>query len=132
MIQTLTQFNSLFRRDGTIDCILNHINRSLAALVNERCDIEMFAGMCEDVFGNRPGRLSEDIRKDIMKLRRYLKSNIPVERIRGVANARQGWYRRAKLPIVNFLITPDILAVDNKKENRPGLIDPLKYYLRNT
>ena len=72
------------------------------------------------------------IYKNLMKLRRYLKSNIPVERIRGVANARQGWYRRAKLPIVNFLITPDILAMENKKENRPGLIDPLEYYLRNT
>ena len=69
---------------------------------------------------------------NLMKLRKYLKSNIPVERIRGVANARQGWYRRAKLPIVNFLISPDILAMNNKKENRPGLIDPLKYYLRNT
>ncbi len=69
---------------------------------------------------------------NLMKLRKYLKSNIPVERIRGVANARQGWYRRAKLPIVNFLISPDILAMNNKKENRPGLIDPLEYYLRNT
>lgn len=72
------------------------------------------------------------IYKNLMKLHRYLKSNIPVERVRGVANARQGWYRRAKLPIVNFLITPEILAMPNKKENRPGLIDPLAYYLRNT
>lgn len=72
------------------------------------------------------------IYKNLMKLHRYLKSNIPVERVRGVANARQGWYRRAKLLIVNFLITPEILAMPNKKENRPGLIDPLAYYLRNT
>lgn len=72
------------------------------------------------------------IYKNLMKLHRYLKSNIPVERVRGVANARQGWYRRAKLLIVNFLITPKILAMPNKKENRPGLIDPLAYYLRNT
>jgi len=70
--------------------------------------------------------------KNLMKLRGFLKSNIPTERVRGVANTRQGWYRRAKLPIVNFLITPEILAMPNKKENRPGLIDPLAYYLRNT
>ena len=72
------------------------------------------------------------IYKNLMKLRRYLKSNIPAERVRGVANARQGWYIRAKLPIVNFLLTPEILAMENKKENRPGLIDPLEYYLRYT
>lgn len=72
------------------------------------------------------------IYKNLMKLHRYLKSNILTERVRGVANARQGWYRRAKLPIVNFLITPEILATPNKQENRPGLIDPLAYYLRNT
>ena len=52
VVEAFTQLNSLFRRDGTIDCVLNHINRSLAAFVNERCNIEMFAGMCEDVFGS--------------------------------------------------------------------------------
>ena len=72
------------------------------------------------------------IYKNLMKLHRYLKSNIPPERVLGVANARQGWYRRAKLPIVNFLITPEVLSMPNKKENRPGLVDPLAYYLRNT
>ncbi len=72
------------------------------------------------------------IYKNLMRLHKYLKSNIQTERVRGVANARQGWYRRAKLPSVNFLITPEILAMPNKKENRPGLIDPLAYYLRNT
>ena len=72
------------------------------------------------------------IYKNLMKLHDHLKSNIPPERVRGVANARQGWYRRAKLPIVNFLITPEVLSMPNKKENRPGLVDPLAYYLRNT
>ncbi len=72
------------------------------------------------------------IYKNLMKLHRYLKSNIQPERVKGVANARQGWYRRAKLPIVNFLISPEILAMPNKKENRPGLVNPLAYYLRNT
>ena len=72
------------------------------------------------------------IYKNLMKLHRYLKSNIPPARILGVDNARQGWYRRANLPIVNFLITPEILSTPNKKENRPGLVDPLACYLRNT
>ena len=72
------------------------------------------------------------IYKNLMKLHRYLKSNILPARILGVANARQGWYRRANLPIVNFLITPEILSTPNKKENRPGLVDPLACYLRNT
>lgn len=66
---------------------------------------------------------AEDHHKDLMKLHRYLKSNILAERVRGVANARQEWYRRAELPIVNFLITPEILAMPNKKGNRPGLIN---------
>ena len=72
------------------------------------------------------------IYKNLMKLHHYLKSNIPPERIRGVANARQGWYRRAKLPIVNYLITPEILSTPNNQENRPGLVDPLAYYLGKT
>ena len=70
--------------------------------------------------------------KNLMKLHCYLKSNIPSEQVLGVANARQGWYRRAKLPIVNYLLTPEILSMPNKKENRPGLVDPLAYYLRKT
>ncbi len=72
------------------------------------------------------------ILRNLMILRRHLKSVISPERIKGVANARQGWYRKAKLPIVSFLISPGILSLPNKKENRPGLIDPLAYYLSNT
>ncbi len=67
------------------------------------------------------------IHKNLMKLHRYLKSNIQPDKVRGVANVRQGWYRRANLPIVYFLITPEVLALPNKKENRPGLIDPLSF-----
>lgn len=66
---------------------------------------------------------------NLMKLHRYLHSDIPPERVLGVANARQGMYRKAKLPIVNYLLTPAVLALPNKKENRPGLVDPLAYYL---
>ena len=69
---------------------------------------------------------------NLMKLHRYLHSDIPPERVLGVANARQGMYRKAKLPIVNYLLTPTVLALPNKKENRPGLVDPLAYYLSKT
>ncbi len=68
------------------------------------------------------------IYKNLMKLHHYLKSNIPPERIRGVVNARQVWYRRAKLQIVNYLITPEILSTPNKQEKRPGRVDSLAYH----
>ncbi|MCR4708501.1 MAG: hypothetical protein K5746_11210, partial [Clostridiales bacterium] len=34
--------------------------------------------------------------------------------------------------VVNFLLSAKVLALPNKKENRPGLVDPLAYYLRST
>ena len=34
--------------------------------------------------------------------------------------------------VVSFLLSAKILVLPNKKENRPGLVDPLAYYLRNT
>jgi len=72
------------------------------------------------------------IYKNLMKLHTYLKSTIDVYKVRCTANTRLGWYKMAALPEVNFLLTPEILSLPNKKENRPGLIDPLAYYLRNT
>ena len=54
-------------RDGTIYCGLNLVNRSFAASVNERRDIELLSGMGKDVFGNRPGGLSEDISEHIIQ-----------------------------------------------------------------
>ncbi|MBR3431438.1 MAG: hypothetical protein IKG87_15205 [Clostridia bacterium] len=72
------------------------------------------------------------IYKNLMKLHTYLKSTIDVYKVRCTANTRLGWYKMGALPEVNFLLTPEILSLPNKKENRPGLIDPLAYYLRNT
>ena len=48
------------------------------------------------------------------------------------ANSGLGWYRRSGMSTVNFLLSPKVLALPNKKENRPGLVDPLSYYLRTT
>jgi len=49
-----------------------------------------------------------------------------------VANSRLGLYRRCSMSVINFLLSQKVLSLPNKKENRPGLIDSLAYYLRNT
>ena len=72
------------------------------------------------------------IYKNLMKLNRVYACNMTDEDIRKVSGSRLGWYRRAGLYVVNFLLSPKVLALPNEKENRPGLIDPLEYYLRST
>ena len=63
-----------------------------------------------------------------MKLNRHQHAGVSNESIRIVANARLGWYARSNGDIINFLISPTILAT--KQKDRPGLVDPLAYYLR--
>ena len=48
------------------------------------------------------------------------------EEIISVANTRLGLYRQAYGHVVNFLLSPKILAI--KKKDRPGLVNPLNYY----
>lgn len=45
------------------------------------------------------------------------------------ANARQGLYSRARHRIINYLLPPNILGM--RKADRPGLVNPLIYYLSN-
>ena len=52
------------------------------------------------------------------------------EEIFKVANSRLGWYRRCGKYVVNYLLSPKVLAI--KKKDRPGLIDPLNYYLSSS
>ena len=52
------------------------------------------------------------------------------EEIFKVANSRLGWYRRCGKYVVNYLLSPKVLAI--KKKDRPGLIDPLDYYLSSS
>jgi len=66
---------------------------------------------------------------NLMKLNRHFRCNIPEERIRRTANTRKGLYANANFDVVNFLLSPKVLQEPNKKEGRPGLIDPLGYYL---
>ena len=44
-----------------------------------------------------------------------------------VANSRLGLYRSAGYDTVNYLLSPKVLAMP--KEDRPGLVNPLEYYL---
>lgn len=51
------------------------------------------------------------------------------EDIRRTANSRLGWYRRCRYQVINYLLSPMALGKPNKKEGRPGLVNPLEYYL---
>lgn len=63
------------------------------------------------------------IYKNLMKLNLYLHAGFTSEDIRIVANARLGWYARSSGNVINFLLSPSILAT--KQKDRPGLVDPL-------
>ena len=65
--------------------------------------------------------------KNLMALNRIQKCGFEEERLLSVANARQGWYRMATIRDINFLLNPTILG--KKTKSRPGLVDPLAYYL---
>ena len=69
VIQAFPQFDGLLRTDSAVNGILDLINRSLAVFVNERCDIELLTGVSKDVFGNRPGGLSENICEHIIQFK---------------------------------------------------------------
>jgi len=65
--------------------------------------------------------------KNLMALNRIQKCSFEEKRLLSVANARQGWYRMATIRDINFLLNPTILG--KKTKSRPGLADPLAYYL---
>lgn len=55
VIHAFTQFDSLFRRNGTVNSSLNNIDRSFAAFVNKWHHIELFTGMIKYVLCNGSG-----------------------------------------------------------------------------
>lgn len=67
------------------------------------------------------------IYKNLMKLNIARRCNFTHEDIFKCANSRLGWYRRSAGYIVNFLLSPTVLGI--KKGDRPGLVNPLIYYL---
>jgi hypothetical protein len=67
------------------------------------------------------------IYKNLQRLNRLFNCNFSHEDIFKVANSRLGWYRKCSGYVVNFLLSPKVLAI--KKKDRPGLVNPLEYYL---
>lgn len=65
---------------------------------------------------------------NLQRLNRIQRFGFSKEDIYKVANSRLGWYRRCGMDIINYIINPRILAI--KKKDRPGLVNPLQYYLR--
>ena len=65
---------------------------------------------------------------NLQRLNRICKCNIKEKDIYKVANSRLGWYRKCGMDVVNYLISPKVLSI--KKADRPGLVNPLEYYLR--
>lgn len=72
---------------------------------------------------------SRRIYLNLQKLNRIIGCGFTHEEILKVANSRLGWYRRSGMYVVNFAISPEILG--RKTKSRPGLVDPLQYYLSN-
>ena len=71
----------------------------------------------------------ETIYKNLWKLNRMFKCNFTDVDIRKVSGSRLGWYRRCGLSTANYLLSPQVLAM--KRADRPGLVNPLEYYLSN-
>ena len=70
------------------------------------------------------------IYKNLQQLNRFGKCGLEEEEIYKVANSRLGWYRRSAGYVVNYTLSPKILGTATK--SRPGLVDPLAYYLSRT
>jgi len=64
---------------------------------------------------------------NLQKLNRIVGCNFTDEEIRKVSGSRLGWYRRCGMYVVNYALNPEILG--RKTKDRPGLVDPLAYYL---
>ena len=65
--------------------------------------------------------------KNLMYLNKKQRCGFSHEDIFKVANSRKGLYARANGDVVNFILSPKILAI--KSGDRPGLVNPLEYYL---
>lgn len=74
-------------------------------------------------------KLPKTIYRNLMKLNKACKCGFSEEDIYKCANTRLGWYRRSGMNIVNFTLSPIVLGI--KKEDRPGLVNPLNYYLKS-
>ena len=74
-------------------------------------------------------KMPKTIYHNLKTLNLKFKCGFSEEDIHKAANTRLGWYRRCGYHVVNCLLSPKVLSMPNIKEGRPGLVDPLKYYL---
>ena len=74
-------------------------------------------------------RLPTRIYLNLKALNDLCKCNFIEEDIYKVDNSRLGWYRRSGMNVVNYILSPKVLELANKKKGRPGLVNPLSYYL---
>ena len=68
------------------------------------------------------------IYKNLQILNRIGKCRFSDEDIFKAANSRLGLYRKCSYSVFNFALSPKILG--QKTKDRPGLVDPLEYYLK--
>lgn len=68
------------------------------------------------------------IYKNLTYINRKYKNGFNHESIFMVANSRLGLYKQCGIHVVNFILNPNLL--ETKIGNRPGLVNPLNYYLK--
>lgn len=66
---------------------------------------------------------------NLNKMNIKFRNGFDEEDIYKVANSRLGWYKRCSMNVVNFILNPEILSIKTKE--RPGLVNPLEYYLNS-
>ncbi len=67
------------------------------------------------------------IYKSLKIINKKFKCKFSWEEIFKVACSRLGWYKRCGMDVVNYILSPKVLAI--RKGDRPGLVNPLEYYL---
>ena len=66
------------------------------------------------------------IYNNLMKINLKNNNGFDEESIFKVATSRLGWYKRAGMNVVNFILSPKVL--EKAKGDRPALVNPLAYY----
>ena len=69
---------------------------------------------------------SKTIFNNLMKINLRNNNGFDEESIYKVANSRLGWYKRAGMNVINFILSPKVL--ETAKGDRPALVNPLAYY----
>ena len=72
-------------------------------------------------------KLPKRIYTNLMRINTVFRCGFSDEDIHKTANTRLGLYKRCTGNVINYLLSPKVLGI--KKAERPGLIDPLEYYL---